>query len=129
MTYRILLMASGLLMMFAVYGLVMTIGALVDDSDAWIGNFSIGATFTILAVAAVSAGIVLRRKVQARLEAEINRQFEQFGYVDASLFATCAKVTMDDARDQLDRRAREGGWLRRELEQYNAHYFLSNTTL
>ncbi len=123
MTYRILLIVSGLTMMFAVYGLVMTIGALVDESDAWIGNLTLGGTFTVISASCVTIGMMMRKKVQKRLDQEIDREFLDLGYVEASLFAKEAGVSLDDARDQLDRRMRDLGWKRTELESYNARYY------
>lgn len=115
-------MLSGLLMMFAIYGLVMTIGARVDESTAWIGNLVMGGTCAVLMLVVFTAGMTMRKKAQARIEHEIEREFNEQGFVEATSFAELAGVSLDDARDQLDKRMRERGWQRTELEKYNAIY-------
>lgn len=108
--------------MFAVYGLIMTVGAFSDENDIWISNFIIGGSFTILTITVFTIGMIMRKKAHVRLEAEIERLFTETGHIEAAAFAKGAGVSMDDARDQLDRRMRERGWHRTELERYNAIY-------
>ncbi len=111
-------------MMFAVYGWVMTIGALVDESTAWKGNITIGISFTVLMFISLAIGLSKQRVMRKRFEAEIHQQFAEQGYLEAALFAERVSISLDDARDQLDRRMAERGWRREEGSGYNAVYRL-----
>lgn len=122
MTHRILLMVSGLFMMFAIYGYIMMIGSLVDESDAWFGNMVLGSICATIMLSVFLTGMIMRKSARQRIEAEIDKQFRENGFLEATTFATNAGVSLDDARDQLDRRMVERGWSRVELEQYNAVY-------
>ena len=122
MNYRILLMGSGLLMMFAVYGLVMTIGALVGSNDAVTGNAIMAMTFTVLTLIVFRVGMAKRKKAQQLFDNVIAAEVDVYGAVDAQRFAAACGVSVDDARDILDRRLYSKGWNCVELEGYNAVY-------
>lgn len=122
MAYRILLLCSGLLMMFAVFSLVLTIGSVVGGSDTWKGNLILGLCFVTLTTVFLVIGLVKRKAVYSRIETEIAAQLVQHNYVDAKVFAQSAGISLDDARDQLDKRMKTRGWQRTELPEDNAQY-------
>jgi len=122
MNYRIILMGSGLLMMFAVYGFVMMIGAMVGNNDAVTGNAIMAMIFTVLTLTAFRVGMAKRKKAQKLFDDVITAEMDQHGAVDAQRFATACGVSLDDARDILDRRLYSKGWDCIELEGYNALY-------
>ena len=115
-------MCAGLLMMFAVYGMVMMIGAIVGENDAVFGNALMTLVFTALTVAAFSIGMAQRKRAHQLFSTVIENELSTHGYVDAIRFSKGAGVTLDDARDILDRMARHRGWHRTELTEYNAEY-------
>jgi hypothetical protein len=122
MNYRIILMGSGLLMMFAVYGFVMMIGAIVGGNDAVMGNGILAGTFTILTLIMLRIGLYQRKKAGRLFENIIAAELDEHGSVDAQRFATACGVTLDDARDVLDRMLYRKGWDCLELDGYNAMY-------
>lgn len=115
-------MVSALFMMFTIFGYVMTIGALVDESDVWIGNFILGSVCATIMLGTFLAGMSMRKKVHERTHAIIADLFLQHGFIEAKTFAEGAMVSLDEARDLLDRLMHKHGWHRTELEQYNAVY-------
>jgi hypothetical protein len=123
MNYRIILMASGLLGMFAVYGGIMWIGAVVGESeDAITGNAIMTGIFTTLMITAIRVGLSQRAKARKRFEAVVEQEFTDHGYVDAIRFSQGAGISLDDARDWLDKRYIPNGWTRVEKSGYNAEY-------
>lgn len=122
MSYRVILMASGLLMMFAVYGFVMMIGAMVGRNDAVTGNAILALVFTVLTLTALRVGLSKRKQAQRLYANVIDAEMDEHGAVDAQRFATACGVTLDDARDILDRRLYSKGWNCVELDGYNAIY-------
>lgn len=123
MNYRIILIASGLLGMFAVYGGIMWIGAVVGESeDAITGNAIMTGIFTTLTLTAIRVGLSQRAKSRKRFDALIEQEFAQHGFVDAIRFSQGAGISLDDARDLLDKRYAALGWTRVELQGYNAEY-------
>lgn len=123
MNYRIILMASGLLGMFAVYGGIMWIGAVVGESeDAITGNAIMTGIFTTLTITAIRVGLSQRAKARKRFEALVEQEFSDHGYVDAIRFSQGAGISLDDARDWLDKRYTANGWTRVEKSGYNAEY-------
>lgn len=117
-------MLSGLLMMFAIFGLVMWIGAEVGENDeAATGNMILCFTMTSLTLGTLKAGLWMRSRMNKRMEAAIAKLFSADGFVEAASFAAEMQISMDDARDVLDKRARKHQWQRTELENYNARYF------
>jgi hypothetical protein len=124
MMHRLILMLSGLLMMFAIFGLVMWIGAEVgENDDAASGNMILFLIMTTLTLAALQTGLWMRSRMNSRMDAVITSLVDKVGHVDATTFASEMKISMDDARDVLDKRARKRNWERAELEHYNARYF------
>ena len=111
-------------MMFAVYGLMMMIGALVGSTDAWIGNMGIGLAFTVFSALLLAAGMRKRKKAHVMYERVIESEFRDHGYVEAQRFSQAAQVSMDEARDLLDKHMRIHHWIRTELPGYNAEYRL-----
>lgn len=123
MNYRIILMASGLLGMFAVYGGIMWIGAVVGESeDAITGNAIMTGIFTTLMITAIRVGLSQRAKARKRFEAVVEQEFADHGFVDAIRFSQGAGISLDDARDWLDKRYIANGWTRIEKSGYNAEY-------
>ena len=111
-------------MMFAIFGLVMWIGAEVGENDeAATGNMILCLIMTTLTLAALQTGLGMRSRMNSRMDAVVTSLVDKFGHVDATTFASEMKISMDDARDVLDKRARKRNWQRAELEHYNARYF------
>ncbi len=124
MTHRLILMLSGLLMMFAIFGMIMWIGATVGENEsAATGNMILTLIMTVFTLTALQAGLSMRKKANARIETSIEAQFATRGFVEAATLAAEIGISMDDARDVLDKRAARRLWKRTELEQYNARYF------
>ncbi len=118
-------MLSGLLMMFAVFGLLMWIGAVSGDNDeAAFGNMLLCFVMTTLMLSALAIGLRMRNRMQTKMDLVIQNLSSTLGHVDATLFAKEINITLDDARDVLDKRARTFKWRRTELEHYDARYFL-----
>lgn len=122
MNYRIILLGSGLLMMFSVYGYVMMVGAIVGESDAVVGNFTMGTIFLVLTIVALQVGLRGRRTAHRRFEEVIASELTEFGLINAERFATALNVSLDDARDILAKKAQERNWSCTELGGYNAEY-------
>ncbi len=122
MNYRIILIGSGLLMMFAVYGAVMLMGAYVGDTDAMSGNAIMTLIFTVLTLTALRIGLSQRKRAHQIFERVITEEFDSHGYLDAVRFSQGAGISLDDARDILDKWAPERKWSRVELSGYNAEY-------
>jgi divalent metal cation (Fe/Co/Zn/Cd) transporter len=125
MNYRIILMMSGLLMMFSVYGYIMMIGAIVGENDAVFGNAVMGTVFAVLTFSVFQ--FAMRKRKQAhRLFAEtIESMMKTDGCVEASNFASVIGVSIDDARDILDKQMIMQHWRREEKSEYNALYYES----
>lgn len=123
MNHRLVLMLSAILMMFAIFGLVMWIGALEGDNDkAAFGNMILCFVMTFLMLITLGIGMRMRKTMNGRAEDVIAELFTHEGHVDATVFADRMGVSLDDARDMLDSRARDRQWLRTEYEHYNARY-------
>lgn len=123
MMYRLVLMLSAILMMFAVFGLVMWIGALEGDNEkAAYGNMMLCFVMSFFMVATLVIGMRMRWAMNTRAEAALTELFAEHGHVQATTFAERIGVSLDDARDMLDARARDRSWLRTEYEQYDARY-------
>jgi hypothetical protein len=123
MNHRLLLIASGFLGMFAVYSMVMWIGAVQEvHAPSPTGIVILTMICTIGTLVVLRRGLAMRKAKHVEFEAEIERQFREHGVLDAATFATATNVTLDSARDVLDRIARERNWKREELSGYNAHY-------
>ena len=119
-------MLSGLLMMFAIVGYVLWIGADVgENEDAARGNMIMSLIMTVATLTALRVGLSMRKKMNERIEAAITGQFGTRGFVEATTLAAEVKISLDDARDVLDKRCTTRGWKRTELEEYNARYFPS----
>ncbi|MCX6140767.1 MAG: hypothetical protein NTX15_08070 [Candidatus Kapabacteria bacterium] len=126
MTHRLVLMLSAFLMMFAIFGLVMWIGANAgDNDDAAFGNMILCLLMTASSITALVIGLRMRTGATSRIEGAIAMLTGSIGYIEATTFAAEMKISLDDARDVLDKRSRIHNWRRVELEQYNARYYPS----
>lgn len=129
MTYRILLAMSGILMMFAVFSLVMLIGAYIDPLKANVSGITIMSMVTTIATLVVlRVGLAQRKRMHTRFDAAVSEQVRLHGYVDAEEFAAAAQISLDSAREVLDTMARHRGWKRTEHAGYNAHYVVGPST-
>ena len=104
MTHRLVLMLSAILMMFAIFGLVMWIGAIEGENEK------------------AAYGNMMRASMNLRIENLLTEMFQREGSVQATSFAERMGISLDDARDVLDKRSRDRGWLRTEYAQYDARY-------
>ena len=77
MNHRIILMVSGLLMMFSVYGFIMMIGAYVGEDDAYIGNGIMALIFTALTLIALQVGLSKRKKARVLINDTISKELER----------------------------------------------------
>lgn len=111
-------------MMFAIFGLVMWIGAEVGENEsAATGNMALFLIMTALTITALLTGLWMRSRLNSSMDEVITSLVEKDGHFDAISFASEMKISMDDARDVLDKRAQKRNWKRVELEHYNARYF------
>jgi NhaP-type Na+/H+ or K+/H+ antiporter len=123
MNYRIILISSGLLGMFAVYGAIMLMGAVVGESEDTItGNLIMTVIFTFLTLTALYVGLSQRKRAHKLFSGVIDKEFSEHGYLDAVRFSQGAGISLDDARDFLDSRYLAERWSRIELPAYNAEY-------
>jgi hypothetical protein len=126
MSHRLVLMLSAVFMMFAVFGFVFAYGAFIGDNDdiAW-GNLGLGVTMIATSAVILLWGLSLKKKADVRVNATIADLLAKHACIEATEFAKDLGITVDDARDMLDTRAREQNWRRLELENYNAKYFVA----
>lgn len=108
--------------MFAVYGYVMMIGAIVGESEAFFGNFMMGAIFTVLTLIMLQIGLRGQKSAHKRFDVIIGDELQEHGHIDAERFATTANISLDDARDFLAKLAEKRDWACTELGGYNAQY-------
>lgn len=123
MTHRLVLMLSAILMMFAIFGLVMWIGAIEGDNEsAAFGNMMLGFVMSTLMIITLIVGMRMRARMNLRIENLLTELFQRDGSVQAASFAERMGISLDDARDVLDKRSRDRGWLRTEFAHYDAQY-------
>lgn len=123
MMHRLVLMLSAILMMFAIFGLVMWIGALEGDNEnAAFGNMILCGVMSVLMLITLVIGMRMRTAMNTRAESLLAELFARDGHVDAGVFAERMGVSLDDARDMLDKRARDRQWQRTEYAHYDARY-------
>lgn len=129
MTYRILLAMSGILMMFAVFSLVMLIGAFIDPLQSNVSSLTIMSVITTsVTLVVLRLGLAQRKRMHARFDAAVSEQARLHGYVDAEEFAAATRISLDSAREVLDTMARHRGWTRTEYAGYNARYVIGPST-
>ena len=123
MTHRLVLMLSAILMMFAIFGLVMWIGAIEGENEkAAFGNMMLCFVMSVLMTITLIVGMRMRASMNLRIENLVTEMFQREGSIQATSFAERMGVSLDDARDVLDKRSRDRGWLRTEFAQYDARY-------
>lgn len=123
MTHRLVLMLSAILMMFAIFGLVMWIGAIEGENEkAAYGNMMLCFVMSVLMIITLIVGMRMRASMNLRIENLVTEMFQREGFVQATSFAERMGISLDDARDVLDKRSRDRGWLRTEFAQYDARY-------
>jgi hypothetical protein len=123
MTHRLVLMLSAILMMFAIFGLVMWIGAIEGENEkAAYGNMMLCFVMSVLMIITLIVGMRMRASMNLRIENLLTEMFQREGSVQATSFAERMGISLDDARDVLDKRSRDRGWLRTEYAQYDARY-------
>lgn len=123
MTHRLVLMLSAILMMFAIFGLVMWIGAIEGENEkAAFGNMMLCFVMSVLMTITLIVGMRMRASMNLRIENLLTEMFQREGSVQATSFAERMGISLDDARDVLDKRSRDRGWLRTEYAQYDARY-------
>ena len=123
MTHRLVLMLSAILMMFAIFGLVMWIGAIEGENEkAAFGNMMLCFVMSVLMTITLIVGMRMRASMNLRIENLVTEMFQREGFVQATSFAERMGISLDDARDVLDKRSRDRGWLRTEFAQYDARY-------
>lgn len=123
MTHRLVLMLSAILMMFAIFGLVMWIGAIEGENEkAAFGNMMLCFVMSVLMTITLIVGMRMRASMNLRIENLVTEMFQREGSIQATSFAERMGISLDDARDVLDKRSRDRGWLRTEFAQYDARY-------
>ena len=126
MSHRLVLMLSAIFMMFAVFGFVFAYGAFVGENDdiGW-GNLWLGVTMITTSAIVLVVGLRIKTREDARVDNVIADLLAKNACIEAIRFAEHLSISLDDARDVLDKRARANNWSRLELEQYNAKYFVA----
>lgn len=125
MTHRLILMLSGLIMMFAIFGLVMWVGAVSGNNESSaFGNMMLGLLMSALCLIVFRIGMRKRKVANTRIEEVLKLLISNNGLIVASTFAKNMEITLDDARDILDKKARRNRWRRLELEHYDAQYYI-----
>jgi hypothetical protein len=116
-------MLSAILMMFAIFGLVMWIGAIEGENEkAAFGNMMLCFVMSVLMTITLIVGMRMRASMNLRIENLVTEMFQREGSIQATSFAERMGISLDDARDVLDKRSRDRGWLRTEFAQYDARY-------
>jgi len=124
MSHRLVLMLSAVFMMFAIFGFVFAFGASVgDNDDIATGNLWLGITMITTSALVLLIGLRLKKQADARIDRTITDLLSKHSYIEAAAFADALGITVDDARDVLDKFARSNNWRRLELEHYNAKYY------
>lgn len=123
MTHRLILMLSAIFLMFAVFGFIFALGADIgDNDDIASGNLSLGLIMIGASIITLLVGMRMQRRFDARVDATISELGHPTGSFEAFDFANALAISVDDARDVLEKKARTAGWVCEELEQYNARY-------
>lgn len=123
MNHRIILMASGLFLMFFVFSTVMFFGGWSHDAEGSdkTGFLAIGCF--VVTGAVFGYAMWLRKRAHGRIDAEVQRELSSLGYVDASQLGAVLGMSLDETRDVLDKMSRANHWRREESSGYNARYF------
>jgi len=123
MLHRLVLAATGLMMMFTIFGGIMFIGSFGEiHADTAVGNGILTAILLTVTVSMLIIGLRMRSAFNSRLLVTIDEMFTAGTAIEASEFALRANVSLDSAREFLDRQATLHGWDRVESSGYNARY-------
>ena len=123
MTYRILLITSVLFMMFAVFGILMGVGAISGGSETAFGNFMFGGIMSVICIAFLFIGLRKMKSFTTLFEQAVVQDLQNNGCVEALHVATVLNISMDDSRDLIEKYAAKRSWKRIELDGYNARYY------
>lgn len=123
MTHRLVLMLSAIFLMFAVFGFIFALGADIGDNDEIAaGNLALGLLMISASLITLLVGMRMQRRFDARVDATINLLGQATGSFEAADFAHALTISVDDARDVLEKKSQRAGWTCEELDQYNARY-------
>lgn len=123
MLHRLVLAATGLMMMFTVFGGVMFIGSFGEiHAETAIGNGILTTILLVVTVTMLIVGMRMRSAFNTRLHTTIQEMFSTSAAIEASDFATRTHISLDSAREFLDKQAALHGWDRVESAGYNARY-------
>lgn len=123
MNHRILLMGSGLFLMFAVFSTVMFFGGYFNDAEGADKNGILALVCAGLTGAVFVLAMRLRKRAHGRIDAEVERELQSKGYIEASQLGDTLGMSLDETRDVLDRLALTRKWRREEFAGYNARYY------
>jgi hypothetical protein len=123
MTYRLLYIIAGLLLMFTTMTAIFIVGAWSDpNAESFVGYWTM---FTLLCIAMLvflRLGRTARKRQETLFARAIDIQLHHSGTIDAAQVARLAHVSLDSAREYLDALAVQHAWTRREMNGYNATY-------
>lgn len=123
MLHRLVLAVTGIMMMFTVFGGIMFIGSFGEvHADTALGNGILTAILLVLTLIMLVVGLRMRKRANQRLLQVVDEIFAAQNGLDASHFAERAGISLDSAREFLDKQAHLHAWHRVESSGYNAHY-------
>lgn len=123
MLHRLVLAATGLMMMFTIFGGIMFIGSFGEiHAETAIGNGILTVILLVVTVTMLIVGMRMRSAFNSRLQATLQEMFAVDAAIEASDFATRMHISLDSAREFLDKQAALQGWDRVESAGYNARY-------
>lgn len=123
MNHRILLMGSGLFLMFSVFTTVMFFGGYFHDAEGSDKNGILALACFGLTIAVFVFAMRLRKRAHGRIAAEVREEMQTLGYVDAAQVGNALGMSLDETRDVLDRLSHAHKWRREESAGYNARYY------
>lgn len=110
-------------MMFTIFGGIMFIGSFGEiHAETAVGNGILTVILLVVTVTMLIVGMRMRSAFNTRLQVTIQEMFSTSAAIEASDFATRTHISLDSAREFLDKQAALHGWDRVESAGYNARY-------
>jgi hypothetical protein len=125
MTHRILFVTSGFFFMFTVFGAIMAVGSLPGDGEGTAGHLWFAAVMATVCCTLLASGMVQRSRFRLRLTNAMIAATTPENTIDAGTVASLLEISLDDARDVLQKHAARHRWSVEELGGYDARYYIS----
>lgn len=123
MTYRLLFIIAGLLMMFTTMTAIFIVGAMNDpNAESFLGYGIMLMLLVVGMVVFLHLGRTARKRQEDLYARAIAVQLRGTGTIDAAQVARLAQVSLDSAREHLDAMAELHAWVCTETGGYNATY-------